>query len=186
MRKLKLQMNMTLDGFVGDVKGQLNWMLPEVDKKQIKYLHQLTNSIDTIILGRVMATEGIPYWESVAKSKSKNEEVAYANLFVKTPKIVFTKTLKIFEGENTSIEKGNLKKAIEQLKSEPGKDIMVYGGARFVSSLIELNLIDELHLFVHPVAIGNGLPIFGKKSKFELEKCESYSNGIVLHLYKAV
>lgn len=184
MRKLKLQMNMTLDGFVGDVKGQLNWMLPEVDKKQIKYLHRLTNSIDTIILGRVMATEGIPYWESVAKSKSKNEEVAYANLFVKTPKIVFSKTLKNFEGENTSIEKGNLKKTIAQLKSEPGKDIMVYGGARFVSSLIELNLIDELHLFVHPVAIGNGLPIFGKKSKFELEKCESYSNGIVLHLYK--
>lgn len=186
MRKLKLQMNMTLDGFVGDVKGQLNWMLPEVDKKQIHYLHELTNSIDTIILGRVMATEGIPYWESVAKSKSKNEEVAYANFFVKTPKVIFSKTLKNFEGENTSIEKGNLKKAVTQLKSESGKDIMAYGGARFVSSLIEQNLIDELHLFVHPVAIGNGLPIFGKKSKFELVKSESYSNGIVLHLYKSI
>jgi len=178
-------MNMTLDGFVGDVKGQLNWMLPEVDEKQIKYLHKLTDSIDTIILGRVMATEGIPYWESVAKSKSKNEEVVYANLFVKTPKIVFSKTLKNFEGENTSIEKGNLKKAITELKSEPGKDIMVYGGARFVLSLIEQDLIDELHLFVHPVAIGNGLPIFGKKSKFELVKSESYSNGIILHQYNS-
>jgi len=185
MRKLKLQMNMTLDGFVGDLKGQLNWMLPEVDENQIQYLHKLTNSIDTIILGRVMATEGIPYWESVAKSKSKNEEVAYANLFVKTPKIIFSKTLKKFEGENTSIEKGNLKKAIAELKSESGKDIMVYGGARFVSSLIEQNLIDELHLFIHPVAIGSGLTIFNKKSKFELVKSETYNNGIVLHQYKA-
>ena len=184
MRKLKLQINMTLDGFVGDSKGELNWMLPEVDEKQIQYLHELTNSIDTIILGRVMATEGIPYWESVAKSKSKNEEVAYANLFVKTRKIIFSKTLKSFEGENTSIENGNLKKAITQLKAESGKDIMVYGGARFVLSLIEQNLIDELHLFIHPVAIGNGLPIFGKKSKFELVKSEAYNNGIVLHLYK--
>lgn len=184
MRKLKLQMNMTLDGFVGDLKGQLNWMLPEVDKQQIKYLENLTESIDTIILGRVMATEGIPYWESVAKSKSKNAEVAYANYFVKTPKIIFSKTLKNFEGENTTIEKGTLKKAVTKLKSTEGKDIMVYGGARFVSSLIEQNLIDELHLFIHPVAIGKGLSIFNKKFKLELIRTEAYNNGIILHEYK--
>ena len=62
---------------------------------------------------------------------------------------------------------------------------MFYRGARFVSSLIEQNLIDELHLFIHPVAIGNGLTIFNKKYKFELVKSETYNNGIVLHLYKA-
>lgn len=184
MRKLKLQMNISLDGFVGDSKGKLDWMLPEVDKKQIKLLHNLTKSVDTIILGRIMATEAVPYWESVARTKAKDEEAVYADFFVRIPKIIFSKTLKIFEGQNISIEKGNLKKSIMELKSKKGKDIIVYGGAKFVTSLIEQKLIDELNLFVHPVAIGNGLPIFSKKSNFELIKSESYSNGIILHQYQ--
>lgn len=181
MRKLKLQMNITLDGFVGDSKGKLDWMLPEVDKKQIKQLHNLTQKTGTIIMGRIMATEAIPHWENVALSKTKDEEVVYANFFVNTPKIIFSKTLKKIDGHNISIEKSSLKKRIIELKAEKGKDIIAYGGAKFVSSLIEHKLIDELYLFVHPVAIGNGLPIFNKKSDFELIKSESYSNGIVLN-----
>lgn len=75
MRKLKLQMNITVDGFVADSEGKLDWMLPEVDKKQIKKLQNLTQSTDTIILGRVMATEAIPYWENAALSKKKMKKL---------------------------------------------------------------------------------------------------------------
>lgn len=172
---------MTLDGFVGDSKGKLDWMLPEVDNKQIEQLQKLTKTADTIVMGRIMATEAIPYWENVALSKKKDEEVVYANFFVNTPKIIFSKTLKKIDGHNISIEKSGLKKRIIELKSEEGKDIIVYGGAKFVSSLIEHKLIDELSLFVHPVAIGNGLSIFNKKSDFELIKSEPYNNGVVLN-----
>lgn len=183
MRKLKLQMNMTLDAFVGDSKSQLDWMLPEVDKKHIKQLHDLTGSVDAIVMGRVMASEAVPYWESVARTKKRDEEVEYARFFVDTPKIIFSKTLKTFDGKNISIEK-DLKKEINQLKAEKGKDIMAYGGARFATALIEQGLIDELNLFVHPVVTGKGLSIFSKKFQFELVQSQSYSNGIVFHQYK--
>jgi dihydrofolate reductase len=184
MSKLVLQMNISLDGFVGNSEGKLDWMLPETDKKQIELLKALTDSAGVIILGRKMATESIPHWEKVAESQEKNPEVEFAKFFVKTPKVVFSKTIKNEMGENTEVENGSLKDRVEKLKAKSEKDIIVYGGARFVGSLIEEKLIDELNLFVHPVSLGSGLPIFKKEQKFKIVKSESYENGIVLHQYK--
>ena len=177
-------MNMTIDGFVADINGQLDWMLPETDEKQKQYLNGLTKSIDTILLGKKMATEAIPHWEEVAQAKQQDPEVEFANIFVKTPKIIYSKSMRSFEGKNVSIENGDLKASVGELKDQAGKDIITYGGANFAASLLEQNLIDELHLFVHPVSLGKGLAIFKSKLKFELVRSDSYSNGIVLHKYK--
>ncbi|KAF2516467.1 dihydrofolate reductase family protein [Flavobacterium foetidum] len=183
MRKLKLQMNITIDGFVGGENGELDWMLQETDTKHIEYLNSITENTDMILLGRNMAQISIPHWQKASENTSENSETDFAKFFTETLKVVFSKTLKNIEGKNTVLENGNLKHAVEQLKTQSGLDIMVYGGAQFVSSLISENLIDELNLFVHPVSLGKGLPIFKSESKYKLAKAAFYSNGIVLHKY---
>lgn len=183
MRKIVLQMNITIDGFVGNLNGELDWMLPEVDENQIKYLNSLTKSTDTILIGRKMAEESIPYWRKIAESDEKSQETEYAKFFTDTKKLVFTKTLKSLKGNNVILENNDMQEVITGLKQESGQDMIVYGGAKFVSSLITEKLIDELNLFVHPIAIGKGLPIFTKKSKFQMIRSELYSNGISLSKY---
>ncbi len=84
-------------------------------------------------------------------------------------------------------ENGDLATAIQALKNQPGKDIMVYGEARFCrNSVISLNLIDEYYFFVNPVAIGSGLAIFKERKILELENSTVYLNGKVLNKYVAV
>ena len=77
-----------------------------------------------------------------------------------TLKIVFSKNTQSIEGNNTQLFTGDMVAEINALKASPGKDIIAYGGANFVSNLIQAGLIDEYHLFVNPAALGNGLPIF--------------------------
>jgi dihydrofolate reductase len=103
------------------------------------------------------------------------------------PKIVFTKTLANLKWENTTLATGEISEEINQLKKKQGGDIMVYGGAGFVSSLIEKGLVDEYHLLVNPAALGNGLPIFKSlknKLEFTLVECRPFSIGQVLLYYK--
>jgi len=184
MRKLKLQMNITIDGFVGRENGELDWMLTETDEKQIQYLKSITKNTDTILLGRNMAETAILHWQEIAESSVENSETEFAKFFTETQKIIFSKTLKNSDAKNTTIENGALNEAIRKLKNKSGSDMIVYGGARFVSSLLAENLIDELNLFVHPVSLGKGLSIFNAESKLKLTKSEFYNNGIVLHQYE--
>jgi len=81
------------------------------------------------------------------------------------------------------VENGDLVDAVKQLKSRPGKDIIVYGGATFVSSLIEHGLIDEMNLFVNPVAIGSGMRVFKRKTPLKLAASTAYPSGIVVNSY---
>src|SRR5689334_12075704 len=183
MRKLKLQMQMTVDGFVAGPEGQLDWMTWDMDEKLLAFINQLTDTSDTILLGRKMAPGFLQYWEATVK-KPESPEYAFARKMVDIPKIVFTKTLDSIDGQNVRVEKSDLNRAIEQLKKAPGKDMMVYGGAGFVSSLIENSLIDELNFFVNPVGIGNGLRVFKSRKPMALANSVRYSCGIVVNTYK--
>ena len=84
------------------------------------------------------------------------------------------------------MENGDLATAVQALKNQPGKDILVYGGVDFVSSLISLNLIDEYFIITCPVAIGSGLSIFKEKKILKLESSIAYNNGKVLNKYLPV
>jgi dihydrofolate reductase len=75
---------------------------------------------------------------------------------------------------------------VQALKEQPGKDILVYGGANFVSSLISLNLIDEYYIIINPVAIGAGLSIFKERKILKLDSSIAYKNGKVLNKYLPV
>lgn len=174
---------MTVDGFVAGPEGQLDWMTWDMDEKLLAFINHLTDTSDTILLGRKMAPGFLQYWEAMVK-KPESPEYAFARKMVDTPKIVFTKTLSSIDGQNVRLEKGDLTRVIDQLKKAPGKDIIVYGGATFVSSLMENSLIDELNFFVNPIGIGNGLRVFKSRKPMALTNSVGYSSGIVVNTYK--
>lgn len=188
MRKLKLQMQTTLDGFVAGPNGELDWMSFEWDKKSTDRINELTDSSDTILMGRKMTDEFINYWSSVIENPD-NPEYPFAKKMIDIPKVVFSKTVTESKWINTIVANGDLVEEIEKLKNRDGKDILVYGGANFVSNLIKNNLIDEYHFFVNPVAIGNGKSIFGDladKQKLQLLKVDSFPSGEVELCYTPI
>jgi len=177
---------MSVDGYIAGPNGEMDWLVWNWDDKLKKYVNELTEPVDTILLGRKMTEGFISYWTD-AMTKPDNPDYAFAKKMIETPKIVFTKTLKKSQWANTDIATGDLTDEINKLKSQKGKDIIVYGGASFDSSLITAGLIDEFQLFVNPAAIGNGLSIFkdlNKKQKFTLIKSIAFDSGIVLHHYE--
>ncbi|MEJ2196156.1 MAG: dihydrofolate reductase family protein [Ignavibacteriaceae bacterium] len=188
MRKLKLQVQMSLDGFVGRPNGELDWMTWDMDDKIKNYITDLTNSVDTILLGRKMTNEFIKYWEDFVENKPNSEEYPFAKQMVDYHKVVFTKTLDKSTWENTTLAKGDIVNEVNKIKNKNSKrDIVVYGGAGFVSSLIKNNLIDEYHLFINPTAIGKGLEIFrdvDSKLSLKLIKSTAFDCGIVVNKYK--
>ena len=105
---------------------------------------------------------------------------------VDIPKVIFTKTLDKAIGKNTSLAKGNLADEIANLKKQNGKDIVVYGGAGFVSSLIQGGHIDEIIFFLNPVMINKGMRIdlLDKRQKLSLISSTAYDCGIVVISYK--
>ena len=112
---------------------------------------------------------------------------AIAKKMIEIPIVVFTKTLNKTEWLNTDLATGNLKDEISKLKTQNGKDCIVYGGAPFDSSLIEENLIDEFYLFINPVAIETGKTIFKDPNeirKFTLIESIAFECGIVLLHYE--
>ncbi len=186
MRELKLQVQMSVDGFVARTKGELDWMMWDWDDELKNYVIELTDSIDTILLGRKMTEGFVSHWSNVVKSPD-DPSYSFAKIMVDTPKVVFSKTLNKSEWENTSIAKGDLVDEIKKLKNQKGKDIIVYGGASFVSSLIKEGLIDEYHLFINPSAIGKGMTIFNdvnSKLNLELVKSKAFDCGIVVNHYE--
>nr|WP_186736339.1 dihydrofolate reductase family protein [Spirosoma utsteinense] len=178
MRKLKLQVQMTVDGFISGPNGEMDWLTFNWDDALKNYVTALTEPVDCIVLGRKLAQGFIPHWAA-------NPQEEGATKINGTKKVVFTKTLDESDWANTILAKGDLADEINKLKHEGGQDIIVYGGGTFVSALIKQGLIDEFHLFINPVAICNGMPIFREldtKQGLTLIKATSFSCGLtVLH-----
>jgi dihydrofolate reductase len=185
MRKLKLQMQVSVDGFVAGANGEMDWMVFDWDDELKNYINEITEPVDCIILGRKLAQGFIPSWTD----RTSNPETAdaFARKMVDTPKIVFSKTLENTEWENTKLAKGDVVQEITQLKKQLDKDIIVYGGGSFVSFLIMERLIDEYNLLVNPVALGKGMTIFNNledKLNLTLVKSKAFDCGIVLLCYE--
>ena len=180
MRKLKLQVQMTVDGYIAGINGEMDWTARNWDDELKKYVGRITEPVDCIILGRKLAQGFIPHWAS-------HPEEEGADKFNNTKKVVFTKMLEKSEWDNTVLAKGDLGEEITKLKKQDGNDIIAYGGATFVSALIKHGLIDEFHLFINPTAIGNGMSIFKEldnKQNLVLVKSTSFDCGIVVLNYE--
>lgn len=178
---------MTVNGYVAGPNGELDWMTWEWDDKLKDYVNRLTDSSDTILLGRKMTEGFISHWTNVVTSKPEDESYEFAKKMVNTPKVVFTKTLIKSEWENTILAIGDLTDEVNKLKNQTGGDIIVYGGASFVSSLIKAGLIDEYHLFINPAVIPVGMTIFSKvggKRGLSLQKSTQFDCGIIVNTYQ--
>jgi dihydrofolate reductase len=185
MRKLKLQVQMSIDGFIAGFHGEMNWMTWNWDDELNKYVEEITTPVDLIVLGRTLAQGFIPHWATVAENPD-NPEFTAGKKFTDTLKVVFTKTLDRLDWPDTVLARGNLVDEIRKLKKQDGKDIIAYGGASLVSALIKHDLIDEYHLFVNPVAFGTGMTIFKELDKprnLVFKTARIFSCGIVVIRY---
>src|SRR5687768_8511302 len=186
MRKLKLQMQVTLDGFVStgpnDEQKWVTWAWDEIKDDVLSRM----DSTDTLIIGRKLAVDFIPYWEAVANDpKDAMYDLAIHN--VRFRKIIFSKTLQNADWKNTEIATGDVVDEVNNLKRQPGKDIFVCGGSSFVSALTKHGLIDEYYFYVNPVAIGKGDQIFNQINGFarlKLIKSFAHDSGLVMVHYE--
>ena len=183
MRKLKLQINITLDGFVAGPEGELDWMTFDTSEPMADLVNELTDSSDTILMGRKMTSEFVNYWENIVNHQPDSPEFEFAGKMVAIPKVIFSKSVTSVEGRNTRVENGDLINAVRDLKSADGSDIIVYGGAGFVSAMIEKGLIDEYNLFFNPVSLGEGMRIFSDRTKLKLVDSRTFESGVVFNRY---
>lgn len=177
MRKFKLQVQTTVDGYMGGPNGEMDWMkFPWTDDLS-SYIAALSEPVDCIVLGRKLAEGFIPAWASGPPGETQ-EAIDFMN---NTPKVVISDGLTESPWENAEVAGGELTEIVAKLKARPGGDIITYGGATLVSSLIAKDLLDELHLFVNPTAIGTGLPVFGSGDyqRLDLVNAQPFECGII-------
>ena len=177
-------MQISVDGCIAGPNNEMDWLVWDDD--YIKYVNDITESVDTILLVRKMVDGFISYWTEVM-NKPDDPMNAIAKKMIEIPKVVFTKTINKSDWPNTDIVTGDLKDEITKLKNQEGSDIIVYGGVSFDFSLIKEKLIDEFYLFVNPVVIGNGKTIFKdleETQRFTLIESIGFDCGLVLLHYE--
>jgi dihydrofolate reductase len=186
MRKLRLQVQMSVDGCIAGPNGEMDWMVGLLDDELIKYAYKITESVDTILMGRKMTDGFISFWLDMM-NKPDDPWYAFSKKMIEIPKVVFTKTLNKSRWINTDIATGDLIEEVSKIKSQNGRDIIVYGGASFDSSLIKEKLIDEFYLFVNPIVMGSGKTIFrdlNEIQKLTLIDSKVFDCGLVLLHYE--
>jgi dihydrofolate reductase len=188
MKKLKLAMQMTIDGFVAGPNGENDWVfIPgKQDPAAFKFGIDLAGSCDTLLMGSKLTAEFTGHWQNVADNQPDSPWNPFAKLIADMRKIVFSHTKQEFNFRNLEVENGDLAMVVNELKKQPGKDIVVYGGVNFAKSLVSLNLVDEYYFIVNPVALGAGQTIFSERKIMQLEESITYLNGKVMNKYVPV
>lgn len=191
MRKLVLQMQMSIDGFVG-TNGDDRWQLWEWgddsawDDELKRDFNAVFQRIDTIVLSRKMAEEGyLTHWSNAAKKFPRDPFYAFAQRVVDVQKVVLSDRLKASRWERTIVASGDLPREVNALKAGDGGDMAVFGGAGFASALIAAGLVDELQLFINPAVLGAGRRIFdqGGFRNLRLLGSKAYVCGMVVNRY---
>lgn len=175
MRKFKLQVQTTVDGYMAGPNGEMDWLRFPWTADINGYLDAITRQVDCIVLGRKLAEGFIPAWASGPEGETQ-ESIDQMN---GTPKVVISRTLVESPWENAVVA-ADLVEAVTALKAEPGGDMIAYGGGTLVSNLIAEGLLDELHLLVNPTAIGTGMPVFpaGAYQRLDLIGAHPFECGI--------
>jgi dihydrofolate reductase len=183
MRKVLLQMGLSVDGIVaGGPQGTSEAGADHEDEAVRMWKVKSLQQVGTHIMGRVTYEQMAAHWPY-------NGPAEYADAMNNIPKVVFSKTLTRAEWKESRIARGDLSEEIARLRSEPGKDIMANGGARFVQALSRQGLIDEYRLVVRPVALGGGMPLFKdllEPLRLRLVDSKAFTDGTAIWVYERV
>ena len=179
-RKLILYMSMSLDGFAARRDGTMDWLgekQPHGGHRQ-RAVAELLGQTGMLVLGRRGGEDMAQAWPS---SQSPTGELMNA-----LPKVVFSSTLTHVEWNNARVSDRPAEEEIPELKGQPGKDIVVFGGASFARSLAAHGLIDEYRINVQPVALGDGLPLLhglDEPLRLELVSSTAWADGPITQTY---
>lgn len=165
-RKIVLNLCTSLDSFIEGPNGEIDWCMVDQDYGMTNFL----NRIDTIFFGRKS-------YEQLIKEMP--------DAFPDKQRVVFSTTLKN-EKDNTRVISSDIEKEVKDILNEPGKDIWLFGGAEIIRTLLNLNLVHEMIISVHPLILGEGKPLFTEikeRKKLTLKDTRTYSTGLVQLYY---
>ena len=161
-------MHISLDGFVAGPNGEMDWI--KADEEIFDYVGKRISEGDTALYGRVTYQMMENYWPTAAdKPTATKHDIEHSKWYNKVNKVVLSKTIKDTNFTNTKIISHNLSDRINEIKQLEGKDILLFGSPSATHSLIKLNLIDGYWLFINPIILGQGIPLFlNIKNKIKL------------------
>ncbi len=180
-RRIVLDLAVSLDGFIEGINGEIDWCIMDEDMDFIKFI----SSVDTILYGR----KSYELWRKyIPEGETSDTEKEMWEMIHRMKKYVFSKTL-ITIDKDVIIIKDNITEEISKLKEETGKDIWLYGGANLITTFMNLGLIDEYRLSVHPVILGTGKPLFvdiKQRQELKLVDTRRFSSDVVQLCYHPI
>lgn len=190
MRKVILNMTMTLDGFFAGPHGELDWMSQTLDQELNDDIVATFQEYGSGFIGYPTASGMIPYWLNVAQNPAApKEEQAIAQVVNGLHAFIVSNKEETLEWENTELlvvkSDQELVEAVTAIKQQPGKDLGIPGGIRTAQTFVRLGLIDEYVFMVHPVTIGAGQRVFTGKVNLELVSAKTYPSGVVRVCYRS-
>jgi dihydrofolate reductase len=176
MRRVTYSMNVSLDGYIADPSGDIDWSDPS--EEVFRYWTDEIREAGVHLLGRRLY-ETMLYWETADQDESLGAaELEWAALWKALPKVVFSRTLTEVRGTHTRLASGTLAEEIERWRAEPGDGDIAIGGATLAAEAADSDLIDEYRTMVHPVLLGGGTPYFPRhERRVNLELVESRTFG---------
>jgi dihydrofolate reductase len=178
MRKIVASLFCSLDGVV---EAPETWHFPYFNDEMGAVVGSLSETSDTMLLGRKTYQMFAGYWPNVGPE----EEMAAQMNGIQ--KLVVSSTLKtVDEWQNSTLLEGDPFETLTALKNEPGKNLNVVGSITLVRSLLRAKVLDELHLLIHPIAVGHGTRLFdeGETQPLELISSTTFSTGVLHTIYR--
>lgn len=176
MRKIVAIENVTLDGFADSREGLgFEWTARAYDAEVDRYSNQHVRAdVDTAMYGRATYLGMQGFWSTMLDSPDGTPaERAHAKWVNNVDKVVFSTTLQSADWAKSRLISGNVAEEVAALKAQPGGTIAIYASPRLVHEFVDLGLIDEFRILVHPLTLGHGTPLFHDRAKLELELLES-------------
>ncbi len=188
MRKLVFFMHASLDGFVAGLNGEMNWI--HFDEDMFDFVATMTAQADTALYGRVTYEMMQSYWPNAGdKPNASKHDKEHSAWYNNVSKIVLSNTINESVLKNTVVINDKLFDKINEIKNQEGKNILIFGSPRASHSLLNEGLIDEFWVFVNPVLLGQGMPLFKNILQVtELKFVESkiFSCGVIALHYEKI
>jgi dihydrofolate reductase len=184
MRKIIVMMSVSVDGFFEGPNGELDWHM--VDDELHTHFNQQLSTMGAFLEGRVTHALMAGFWPTAdTHPSSTGPMVEFARIWRDMPKFVFSRTLERADW-NTTVVRDVVPEDIQKLKAQPGGD-MTLGGANLAAAFMRYDLIDEYRIYVHPIVIGQGRPLFqpsDARINLRLAETRTFGNGVVLLRYQ--